>query len=127
MARKLIFTKDNEGDLNVIYDAITKHDDSGGVAGLRKISKILDLIDDIATLDEKTDQYVLKTMGNDKGESFLFLDEEQYNYIKACFDKVKWHPMRARKITHAFTFLESISEAEIKAVKSSDDKDKTNK
>src|SRR5674476_223637 len=85
MARKLIFTKENEGDLNVIYDAITKHDDSGGVAGLRKISKILDLIDDITTLDEKTDQYVLKTIENDKGESFLFLDEEQYNYIKACF------------------------------------------
>lgn len=124
MARKLIFTKDNEADLNVIYDAITKHDESGGVAGLRKISKLLDLIDEIAILDTTTDQYTLK---NQESDSILFLDEEQYNYIKACFDKVKWHPMRARKITHAFTFLESISEAEIKAVKSSDDKDKTNK
>ena len=115
--RKLIFNSANEDVLNVYYDAITKHDDSGGVAGLRKISKILDLFDEIATLGDVNgrDMYTLK---NQEKESSLFLEEEQFAYIKSCFDKVKWHPMKARLITKAYAYLEAIPEAKIEATKS---------
>lgn len=117
MARKLAFNSDNVDVLNVMYDAITKHEDSGGVAGLRKITKILDLIDEIATLGEK-DIYTLKNAGDDKGYSYLYLDDDQYNFIKSCFDKVKWHPMKSKLITKAYDYLESIKESKIEAVKS---------
>lgn len=110
--RKLIVNKGNSELFNVYYDAITKHDDSGGVAGLRKITKILDLFDEIATLGDK-DTYTLK---NQEGDSAIFLEEEQYNYIKSCFDKVKWHPMKSKLITKAYDYLDSIKESKIEAV-----------
>lgn len=105
--------------LNVWYDAVTKHQDPGGMVGLRKINKIIDIFDTVGKnqpvqllcqecakeLGATADKYVL----NSDSENF-WIDDDLWNFIKASYDKVQWSPMRAKLITDSFDFLDNIKE-----------------
>ena len=106
--------------LNVWYDAITKHQDPGGMAGLRKINKIIDIFDTVGKIEpvqilcqkcaqdlgSSIDKYVL----NEESVSF-WMDDDLWNFIKQAYDKVQWSPMRAKLITDSYDYLDKIPEA----------------
>ena len=103
----------NIDSFNVIYDAVTKHENAGGVSGLTKIVKLLDKFDAIAVLGEN-DIYSLR----DKEQTYnLFLEDDEWTSIKGWFDTVKWHPMKARGIKKAYDLVESAKEHKLEIVK----------
>lgn len=112
-------TKDNVGSFNVIYDAVTKHENVGGIAGLRKITKLLSKFDEIATLNNK-DIYELK---DDTKTYNLFLDDSEISDIKEWFDAVKWTPMKAKNIMDAYTLVESAKEVKLQVEKTNPTKE----
>lgn len=109
-----------EDYVNVWYDAITKHQDPGGMPGLRKINKLIDLFDSIGTLNPVRilcadcakglgtgiDRYTL-----DPDFTFVWMDDELWKYILQSYDKVQWTSMRAKIIANSYDYLASILEA----------------
>lgn len=113
-------SKDNLVEFNVLYDAVTKHDNAEGISGLRKITKLLDKFDEFGILDTestepgKRDVYSLK---DDTKTYNLFLEDEEFNSIKQWFDKVQWAPMKARTIVKALDWLEKAKDHKPQLVK----------
>ena len=115
-----------ESFLNVWYDAVSKQQDPGGMTGLRKILKITDAFDTIATLTPTKlicnecakklgagmDQYKINADAKN-----LWMDDELVQFIKASYDKVQWSPMKAKLITTSFDYLDKIPESKPEPVK----------
>ena len=117
MATRVIeVTKDNIELVNVIYDAITKHENAGGIAGLIKTAKLVTKLEEFCVLKKDTDIYELKD--SEKTYNF-FVDDDEKSSIESWFDAVKWHPMKAVKIVAAYELLKGAKEVKLEVEKRS--------
>lgn len=112
--------KTGEDYLNVWNDAVTKQSDAGGLAGLRKINKVIAIFDEIATLSPtkilcqecakelgmSMDIYKLK---EDKVN--FWIEDDLWNFIKASYDKIQWNSTKSKLVVASLDYLDSFKEA----------------